>query len=253
MNEMKPWTPVSPDVVYKTAKVTFPAFDTYKARAQEIADYISDIKVTEENVKDVKKDLAAARKITDELTRRKTAIKKEILSDFNVFDNEVKELVAIIDAADTNLRGKVRELEELERERKKKEIHDLFDKRVGHYQIGKLLPKCFDRWWHEDLANKSKSMRNIEDDMIDWLEQTEKDITTLSTMDQEYLVEYLASLDLALTIQTVNSRMERRSKVSGSPQSDAAKKSATFRVFGEKDIALTEMLLNSNHIDFTRE
>ena len=253
-NEIATWDENTPDVRFQTAPVTFNAFDYYKGRCEQIAAYIKGIEVTEDNVQAVKKDLAAARKLTDGLNSRKVQIKKAILEDYTVFEGQVKELKGIIDEADGELRGKVNALEEQARDRKKEEIRQVFLKRIGQYQIGTLIPDAFDRWWHEDLANKSKSMKAVEADMVDWLEGTEKDITTLKGMDQEILVEYLDTLDLAAAIQIVNARKARRQAVEDAPDDIVPEEQvAVFRVYGAKDITLAEMLLKNNNITYRKD
>ena len=244
----------TPDVKYQVAKVTFDSFPEYKAKCLLIAEHIRNTEVTEDNLPEVKKELAAARKITDELNSRKVQIKKIILSDYTIFEGEVKELKGIIDEADGELRGKVNALEEQARDRKKEEIRQVFLKRIGQYQIGTLIPDAFDRWWHEDLANKSKSMKAVEADMVDWLEGTEKDITTLKGMDKEILVEYLDTMDLAAAIQTVNARNARRQVVEDAPDDIVPEEQvAVFRVYGAKDITLAEMLLKNNNITYRKD
>jgi hypothetical protein len=244
----------TPDVKYQVAKVTFDSFPEYKAKCLLIAEHIRNTEVTEDNLPEVKKELAAARKITDELNSRKVQIKKIILSDYTIFEGEVKELKGIIDEADGELRGKVNALEEQARDRKKEEIRQVFLKRIGQYQIGTLIPDAFDRWWHEDLANKSKSMKAVEADMVDWLEGTEKDITTLKGMDKEILVEYLDTMDLAAAIQTVNARNARRQAVEDAPDNIVPEEQvAVFRVYGAKDITLAEMLLKDNNINYRKD
>ena len=146
------------------------------------------------------------------------------------------------------------DLEDKARDQKKADIKDIFEKRIGQYQIGTLIPDAFDRWWHEDLANKSKSMKAVEADMVDWLEGTEKDITTLKGMDQEILVEYLDTLDLAAAIQIVNARKARRQAVEAQPDDTVPEEQvAVFRVYGQKDIALAEMLLKDNNIKYRKD
>ena len=244
----------TPDVKYQVAKVTFDSFPEYKAKCLLIAEHIRNTEVTEDNLPEVKKELAAARKITDELNSRKVQIKKIILSDYTIFEGEVKELKGIIDEADGELRGKVNALEEQARDRKKEEIRQVFLKRIGQYQIGTLIPDAFDRWWHEDLANKSKSMKAVEADMVDWLEGTEKDITTLKGMDKEILVEYLDTMDLAAAIQIVNARNARRQAVEDAPDDIVPEEQvAVFRVYGAKDITLAEMLLKNNNITYRKD
>ena len=244
----------TPDVKYQVAKVTFDSFPEYKAKCLLIAEHIRNTEVTEDNLPEVKKELAAARKITDELNSRKVQIKKIILSDYTIFEGEVKELKGIIDSAESELRVKVNDLEDKARDQKKADIKAIFDKRIGQYQIGTLIPDAFDRWWHEDLANKSKSMKAVEADMVDWLEGTEKDITTLKGMDKEILVEYLDTMDLAAAIQTVNARNARRQAVEDAPDDIVPEEQvAVFRVYGAKDITLAEMLLKNNNITYRKD
>ena len=244
----------NPDVQYQVAKVTFDSFPEYKDKCLLIAEHIRNTEVTEDNLPEVKKELAAARKITDELNSRKVQIKKIIFADYTVFEGEVKELKGIIDSAESELRVKVNDLEDKARDQKKADIKAIFDKRIGQYQIGTLIPDAFDRWWHEDLANKSMSMKAVEADMVDWLEGTEKDITTLKGMDKEVLVEYLDTLDLASAIQIVNARKARRQAVKAQPDDTVPEEQvAVFRVYGQKDIALAEMLLKDNNINFRKE
>ena len=244
----------TPDVQYQVAKVTFDSFSEYKEKCLLIAEHIRNTEVTEDNLPEVKKELAAARKITDELNSRKVQIKKIILADYTVFEGEVKELKGIIDSAESELRVKVNDLEDKARDQKKADIKAIFDKRIGQYQIGTLIPDAFDRWWHEDLANKSKSMKAVEADMVDWLEGTEKDITTLRGMDKEVLVEYLDTMDLAAAIQIVNARKARRQAVEAQPDDTVPEEQvAVFRVYGQKDIALAEMLLKDNNINFRKD
>ena len=244
----------NPDVQYQVAKVTFDSFPEYKDKCLLIAEHIRNTEVTEDNLPEVKKELAAARKITDELNSRKVQIKKIILADYTVFEGEVKELKGIIDSAESELRVKVNDLEDKARDQKKADIKAIFDKRIGQYQIGTLIPDAFDRWWHEDLTNKSKSMKAVEADMVDWLEGTEKDITTLKGMDKEILVEYLDIMDLAAAIQIVSARKARRQAVEAQLDDTVLEEQvAVFRVYGQKDIALAEMLLKDNNINYRKD
>ena len=247
--EFEVWDPSKPDVTFKPADVSFPAFEFYRQQAVEIADYIRKIEVTESNVKDVKKELAQARKITDELSKRRIAIKKEILISFDSFEEKVKELGGVISEAEGELRSKVHELEEAEREAKKNQIRDLWDKRAAQYQITDMIPGAFDRWLIPQYLNKTVSMKNVEKEMVDWLENTEGDIETLRAMGEEYLVEYLGTLDLKQAISEVNRRNEIRESINDTEDEE---ETATFIVAGTKDIKMTELLLKENNISYLR-
>lgn len=248
--DFKVWDPSQPDVSFQPAKVTFPAFEFYKTQARQIAEYIRSVEVTESNVKEVKKELAQARKITDELSRRRIAIKKEILAEFDEFETEVKDLSGVISEAEKELRGKVHQLEEMEREKKEEKIRELWEKRACQYQIYDLLPNAFNRWMLPQYLNKTVTMKSIEKEMIDWLENTEAEIETLRAMDDEYLVEYLGTLDMTQAIRAVNERNDIRDAIAESTYEE--NETATFIITGDKDIKLTELLLKNNNINYIK-
>ena len=85
--------------------------------------------------------------------------------------------------------------------------------------------------------------------MVKWLEDRQRDIDTLKSMDNEYTVEYIDSLDLASTIAAVNHRHEIRNAVS---EDEDTEDTATFIIKGKKDIKLTETLLTENEIEYRR-
>ena len=110
------------DITFEVAKVSFPAYEEYKEKAGEVAEYVRSVVVTADNIKDAKDTLARSRKLTDKLNRARIDMKKEILKDFSVVESQIKEITGIIDEADQELRGKVKELDTLERNLKKDEI-----------------------------------------------------------------------------------------------------------------------------------
>jgi hypothetical protein len=61
-------------------------------------------------------------------------------------------------------------------------------------------------------------------------------------------------MDLAAAIQIVNARNARRHAVEAAPDDTVPEEQvAVFRVYGQKDIALAEMLLKDNNINFRKE
>ena len=226
-------------------------------QVEKIADYINSIEVTEDNIKDVKKDLAAARKVTKALSDRRIAIKKEILSDYEVFEQQVKDLSAVIDVAEDELREKVNALEEKEREEKLADIEELWGKRINLYQISELDPNAFDVWFDQRYLNKTMTMKTVETEMVEWLEATEKDIEACKSMDDEVLIEYLGIYDLAKAIQNVNERERLREMITEECDEEEddfeSEPSAIFMVIGAKDIKLTEMILKENNINYRRK
>lgn len=236
------------DIQFRPAEIQFPRFEELKTHALELAGRIAVVEVTEENVKAVKKDLAQVRKLTTELNNRRKLIKAEILKDYSTFESQIKEIDGIISEAEEVVREQVRTIDEAERDRKHDAIREIWDKRIGQYSIS-AYGDYFERWLQPSHLNKTASMKSVEDDMVRWLEDRQRDIFTLQSMDDEYLVEYIDSLDLASAIAAVNHRHEIRSVMNEDEESE---ETATFIITGKKDIKLTESLLTENEIEYRR-
>lgn len=250
MNEFELWDPnKGPDVSFAAAPVSFPAYEVYKKQAQEIADYIGGLEVTEDNVKQIKQELASCRKVTDELNRRRIAIKKMVLKDFNEFEAQVKDLIFIVDEADSQLRTKVRQMEEEEREAKRQAIKDIWDKRIGLYSIGKVGQDPFGKFCIPRYLNKTTSMKVVEKDMTEWLEMTEMDLSLLLTMGPEYQAEYGICYNTAKAIRNVNDR-KTREEVAEKAAEEEIEETAVFTVYGAKNIAFARTLLDTNWIKY---
>ena len=239
------------DVIYEIPSVTFPAYEEYKEKAQAIAEYINSMSVDETNMKETKQTLAKARKLTDRLNRVRIDMKKDLLKNYTVFENQVKEIVRIVDDADVQLRAKVRELEEIERNRKLSEIREIWDKRVAQYPIiEKAMPDAFDRWITPQHLNKTTTMKAVENDMTDWINKTYNDMATAASMGSDYLAAYAWKGDLAQAIDMVKASREVTESVEELTDGQMTEK---FIVFGKKDIELTKLLLNDHNIEYIIE
>ena len=241
------------DVTYEAAKVEFPAYEEYKEKAYAVAEYVYQMDVTEENIKEAKATLAKARKLTDKLTRARIDMKKEILASYTEFEAKVKEIIDIIGDADKETRTKVKDLEEKERQQKKAAIYELWLKRIPAYDydlLNAVLPDAFEKWLNPKHLNKTTSMKSIEADMTAWIQKMLTDIETVKGMGDEYVEAYAwAGGDLAKAIQTVKQRNEFLEDYRLTKE-DTEEPSATFIVYGEDNISKAEDLLTRNKIKF---
>ena len=241
------------DVTYEVPQVNFPAYEEYKEKAYAVAEHIFHMDVTEENIKEAKQTLAKSRKLTDRLDRARIDMKKDILRNYTAFERQVKEIIAIIDDADREVRSKVKDLEEAERREKKEEIYELWLKRVPAYDYDLLeavLPNAFDRWLTPKHLNKSTTMKAIESDMTAWIQKTIAEITTLKDMGDDYLEAYTYTGDMAKAIQQVKQREDFLDTLHGLKAEDAEEPSQTFIVYGDDNISKAEDLLRRNEIKF---
>lgn len=241
------------DVTYEVPQVNFPAYEEYKEKAYAVAEYIYGMEATEENIKETKATLAKARKLTDKLNRARIDMKKEILKNYTTFEAQVKEIIGIIDDADKEIRAKVKEMEEAERQKKKAAIYELWLKRIPAYDydlLNAVLPNAFDRWLTPKHLNKSTSMKSIETEMTAWLQKTLTEIGTLRDMGDDYLEAYSYTGDMAAAIKQVQQREDFLDTMHGLKDEDLEEMSQTFVVYGDDNISKTEDLLRRNNIKF---
>lgn len=249
MNEVLEIVEKQNDITYEIPNVNFPAYEEYKDKAQTIANYIGSMEVDADNIKEIKQTLAKARKLTDRLNRVRIDMKKELLRNYTVFEGQVKEIINIVDRADSELRTKVFELEEAEREQKQAVIYDIWKRRVEQYPIIETtMPDAFERWLSPKHLNKTTTMKAVEKDMTEWIQKTYNDMQTALGLGKEYLVMYGWKGDLAEAIEAVKSQKEVSEAVDSLIDEDEVKE--TFIVYGKKDIELTTMLLNDHNINY---
>ena len=245
-------TEQQPDVQFQAARISFPKFEQYKEQANKIADYVGSLEVSQENVKEVKQVLAQARKITDGLNRKRIDLRKLILTDFEAFEAQVKELSSIIDEADGKVRAMVKELEENERTRKGEDLKSLWEKRILPYDdVRTYMPDAFDRWLTPKHLNKTTTMKSAEADMVAWLEKTTGDINAVRSMGDTYLAEYLRTNDVAKAIQNVKDT-EHFTDIVREAKGEPEEETAVFVITGTQNITLAELLLKTNNINYRR-
>ena len=126
-------------IIVRQGSIEFLEFDRLKEEAQNLAQHIKTVKVTEETAKQSKKLLAAVNNKIKDLEGQRISIKKNMLEPYEIFDNQIKEIVSIVKEADFVVREQIRALEEVEREEKRAQIEDIFDKRKDLYILGVLI------------------------------------------------------------------------------------------------------------------
>lgn len=240
-------------VSYEVPQVLFPAYEEVKAKAKDVAAYIDSQELTEENVKEIKGTLADARKLTERMDRIRIDMKKHILTHYVEFETQIREITGIIDTADAALRGKVKDMEEAEREAKKADILCLWRKRIYAFPVvEKVMPDAFDRWITPKHLNKTTTMKKVESDMVAWIQKTINEMDTAQSMGDEYLAVYGSTGDLATAIQQVNAHRDAMKTLTEFGKEYCEEPTETYIITGKKDIALVERLFEENNIDYIK-
>lgn len=243
-----------PQVTLTRGEVKFQSYETLKSQAIEIADFISQMEVTEENVKTVKKVLARANKAVKQLNDKRIEIKKAINEPYEAFNAQVKEIESIVKEADEIVRSQVRNLEEQERQKKADELKEIWDLRIAQYDLARIFN--FEDWLTAKHLNKSESMSKVEQDMTDFLEKSERDLEVIKKHEDcdELTLVYKEEKDLAMSLKILSEKkrlLQEQEEILKDSEVEKAKK-YIFAVYSKKDANLLELLMRENDITYRR-
>lgn len=160
--------------------------------AARVQDY-KNIAYTEDQVKDMKKDRADLNKLRTAFESERKRLKKVCMEPYNLFEQQAKEVVALIDEPIQLIDSQLYELEERRKQQKKKDIEALFDT-IG-FQTFVTLDNIFDQKW----LNASVSLGKIEEQMKSIMYKIGTDVATIGNLPEfsfEAMEVYKKTLDL---------------------------------------------------------
>lgn len=247
----------SADLKVVTGLIQFNNFEALYDQALQLKSYIESVEVTEETIKVTKKMLAAVNGKVKELEDKRIQVKKEILSPYEQFEKQVRQIVNVVKEADSEVRKKVKALEEQERDEKEMSITALFNKRKPLYP--NLFMFCLEDFLTQKHLNKTTSLKSIEEEMVQWFETRKRDIELINTMEDgiEIMTEYVNSLDLAAAMKIVNTRKEKQREIEAMKEQTVPEKEPVrffrYTVFNKKDAMLLESFMNEVQIEFKKD
>lgn len=160
--------------------------------AARVQDY-KNIAYTEDQVKDMKKDRADLNKLRTAFESERKRLKKVCMEPYNLFEQQVNEVVALIDEPIQLIDSQLYELEEIRKQQKKKDIEALFYT-IG-FQTFVTLDNIFDQKW----LNASVSLGKIEEQMKSIMYKIGTDVATIGNLPEfsfEAMEVYKKTLDL---------------------------------------------------------
>lgn len=247
-------------VTYIIGDVTFPGYDKLMKEAQDVAENVRQVVVTEDTIKDAKKVLARTNNAVKELNAKRIDIKKQMMAPYEVFAEKVKAIEAVIDEANAVVKSKVQELEDAERDKKESELYDIWQDMTVSLSYKEYIH--FNDFLTPQHLNKTVSIKAVTEEMAEYLAKIQKDADYMATLDDPgYLAEYFKTLDLTDALQTV----AERKRVEAQLKEDAAKSdeitmtdepiqepTAYFTITGRERILLVEQLLQNNNIEYIK-
>lgn len=141
---------------------------------------------TEEQIKEAKKDRAILNAMKTDISNRRIQVKKELMAPYNVFEAEVKEVVAMIEKPIEMIDKQLVEYEEKQKEEKKNELESFFNENIGGLEGALTFDMIFNTKW----LNKTSSIKSCKDEISKEIETANNDLMYIDSNIPEKYAAY---------------------------------------------------------------
>lgn len=152
---------------------------------------------TEDNMKQAKADRAELNKLTKAIEERRKMVKKIINEPYDVFEAELKEILALIQEPVGIIDRQVKAFEDQKKEEKKKSIQKSYDEVIG--DLAEVLP--FERVFNTRYLNQTYKLATAQAEVKAKVEKVRTDLETIDSLESKYKLNakdvYIKTLDLS--------------------------------------------------------
>lgn len=177
-----------------------------EAISAKVQDY-KGLQYTEETIKEAKKDKATLNKLREAIETERKRIKKQCMAPYELFEKQVKEVLAIIDEPIHLIDSQIREVEEQRRLEKKQKVLEIYEENIGN--LKGILP--FAKVFKNEYLNVSKSLKSITEEITALISKVNQDMDVIEELDTKYELQvkdmYVKTLDLSIALRE-NARLE---------------------------------------------
>ena len=145
------------------------------------------LEITEDKIPETKKDLATLRKIRKAVDDKKKDVKKSFMQPYTDFENNVKELLAVIDEPITMIDGKLKEFDVKRIAEKQSHLHDLYNECVGEFSDYLTFEAVKKPQWD----NSTYSDKDIKFDVSEAVTKVRSEIDAIKALHSEIEEECL--------------------------------------------------------------
>ena len=187
----------NPQESWLTEQILWNNEELKTAIAEKVKDYKT-IAYTEDSLKDMKADRADLNKLKKAFEDERKRVKKICMEPYTKFEQQVKEITALIDEPIGLIDSQIREIDERRKAAKREEIEELFVS-IGFQSFVKL-----DMIWDEKWLNATVTLQKIEEQMKSRMYQIGTDVVTISKLPEfkfEAMEVYRKTLDMNQAIQ----------------------------------------------------
>lgn len=177
-----------------------------EAISAKVQDY-KGLQYTEETIKEAKKDKATLNKLRDAIETERKRIKKQCMAPYELFEKQVKEVLAIVDEPIQLIDSQIKEVEEQRRLEKKQKVLEIYEENIGN--LKGILP--FAKVFKNEYLNVSKSLKSITEEITALISKVNQDMDVIEELDTKYELQvkdmYVKTLDLSMALRE-NARLE---------------------------------------------
>lgn len=217
-------------------------FEELKKELTEKAKMYGSLVYTDENIKEAKADRAKLNKFIKALEDGRKDVKKMMLAPYTDFENQVKELVAIVSEANSNIDSQVKAYDQKKREEKLIKVEEIYET-VFSGEEAKSLQEIitFDRAFKETYLNASTTLKSITNEMEHLRDTVRHDIEVINADNGEYQFEmkqaYLRNLDMTEAIsvkQQYEENARKKAEYEAKRQAELKEREAREKAEAEK-------------------
>lgn len=172
------------------------------------------IVVTQDTIKESKKDLAELRKLKDSIEDARKKVKKEWMQPYTEFEGRCKELVSLVDEPINAIDTQLKQFEEDRIAAKKEHIRELYVENIGEFAT--FLP--FDSVFNPKWTNATSKDQDVIYDLSEKKLKVKTDLEAISALNSEIFDDLLdvyvnSGNNLTAAIQRHNQYLADKNKV----------------------------------------
>lgn len=159
--------------------------DEIKKAVISITEQYKGLSYTEEQLQEAKKDRAMLNAMKKDISDRRIQVKKALLEPYDVFESEVKEVVALIDEPIEMIGKQIEAYEDKVREEKNTALAQFFSENIG--ELSEVV--SYDRIFNPKWLNKTASLSSCKAEIQKIIDDINTDLAAIiSSVDEKYQV-----------------------------------------------------------------
>lgn len=159
--------------------------DEIKKAVISITEQYKGLAYTEEQLQEAKKDRAMLNAMKKDISDRRIQVKKALLEPYDVFESEVKEVVALIDEPIEMIGKQIEAYEDKVRDEKNTALAQFFYENIG--ELSEVV--SYDRIFNPKWLNKTASLSSCKAEIQKIIDDINTDLVAIiSSVDEKYQV-----------------------------------------------------------------